>query len=100
MSGLFPKVCSLGVHRPGRAVRFVSVAECSNANSQYVAGSSPDVASKHLVFDTSRSMYCSTGFWLGLKGALLFCCIPFLLQMSANSPAMNSCALSCLTVSG
>jgi hypothetical protein len=48
MSGRFPKVCSLGVQRPGREVRFVSVAECSNANSQYVAGSSPDVASKHL----------------------------------------------------
>ncbi len=70
------------------------------AYSPYVAGSGPDVASKHLVFDISRSIYCSTGFWLGLRGALLFCCMPFLLHMSANSPAMNSCALSCLTANG
>jgi hypothetical protein len=57
MSCLFPKVCSLDVQRPGRAVRFVSVADWSNANSQYVAGPIPDEARKHLVFDTSRSIW-------------------------------------------
>ncbi len=52
----FPKVCSWGVHRPGSAVMVCKCAACSNASSQCELGSSPDVASRHLILDTMRSM--------------------------------------------